>query len=109
MGKLSEGPGNLVRQVEMLKELGAKTNKSLAPEIAGTRVGRTNGPPGMRTLFNFGIVVLGAWLLVGCASSMPVDKRDNFAYLYGKGSAQMPLQARVHHITPSNQSRCTTS
>jgi DNA recombination protein RmuC len=27
MGKLSEGSGNLVRQVEMIKELGAKTNK----------------------------------------------------------------------------------
>lgn len=56
----------------------------------------------MRTLFNFGIVVLGAWLLVGCASSMPVDKRDNFAYLYGKGGAQMPLQARVHHVSPDH-------
>jgi DNA recombination protein RmuC len=31
--KLSEGPGNLVRQVEMLKELGAKTNKSLHPKL----------------------------------------------------------------------------
>lgn len=29
MGKLSEGRGNLVRQVELLKELGAKTNKGL--------------------------------------------------------------------------------
>lgn len=27
MGKLSEGSGNLVRQVELLKQLGAKTNK----------------------------------------------------------------------------------
>jgi len=27
MGKLSEGSGNLVRQVELIKELGAKTNK----------------------------------------------------------------------------------
>lgn len=28
MGKLSEGSGNLVRQVELIKELGAKTNKT---------------------------------------------------------------------------------
>ncbi len=33
MGKLSTGPGNLVRQVEMLKELGAKTAKSLPPKL----------------------------------------------------------------------------
>jgi DNA recombination protein RmuC len=33
VGKLSEGPGNLVRQVEMLKELGAKTNKSLHAKL----------------------------------------------------------------------------
>lgn len=30
---LSEGPGNLVRQVEMLKELGAKTNKTIHPKL----------------------------------------------------------------------------
>lgn len=33
MKKLSTGPGNLVRQTEMLKELGAKTNKSLDPAL----------------------------------------------------------------------------
>lgn len=33
LGKLSEGPGNLVRQVEMLKKLGAKTNKSLHEKL----------------------------------------------------------------------------
>lgn len=33
VGKLSEGPGNLVRQVEMLKDLGAKTNKNLHPKL----------------------------------------------------------------------------
>jgi len=31
MNKLTEGNGNLVRQVEMLKELGAKTNKGIDP------------------------------------------------------------------------------
>jgi DNA recombination protein RmuC len=31
--KLSEGPGNLVRQAEMLKELGAKTNKNIHPKL----------------------------------------------------------------------------
>jgi len=33
LGKLTEGPGNLLRQVEMLKDLGAKTNKSLHPKL----------------------------------------------------------------------------
>ncbi len=33
IGKLTEGPGNLVRQVEMLKELGARTNKNLHPKL----------------------------------------------------------------------------
>lgn len=33
MNKLSEGRGNLVRQVELLKELGAKTNKNLNPGL----------------------------------------------------------------------------
>ena len=33
MGKLSEGPGNLVRQAEMLKELGAKSNKGISPKL----------------------------------------------------------------------------
>lgn len=33
MGKLTEGRGNLVRQVEMLKELGARTNKTINPAL----------------------------------------------------------------------------
>ncbi|MBK7556643.1 MAG: DNA recombination protein RmuC [Flavobacteriales bacterium] len=33
LGKLSEGPGNLVRQVEMIKKLGARSNKSLHPKL----------------------------------------------------------------------------
>lgn len=33
MGKLSDGTGNLVRQVEILKELGAKTNKTIHPKL----------------------------------------------------------------------------
>lgn len=33
VAKLSDGPGNLVRQVEMLKELGAKTNKSIHEKL----------------------------------------------------------------------------
>lgn len=33
VAKLSEGPGNLVRQVEMLKELGARTNKSIHDKL----------------------------------------------------------------------------
>jgi DNA recombination protein RmuC len=33
MGKLSDGPGNLVRQVEMLKQLGARTNKGVNEKL----------------------------------------------------------------------------
>lgn len=33
MGKLSEGSGNLVRQVEMLKELGAKAEKKISQKL----------------------------------------------------------------------------
>jgi DNA recombination protein RmuC len=33
MDKLSNGKGNLVKQVERLKEMGAKTGKSLPPEL----------------------------------------------------------------------------
>jgi DNA recombination protein RmuC len=33
LGKLSSGPGNLVRQVEMLKELGARSSKALPLEL----------------------------------------------------------------------------
>lgn len=33
LGKLSEGPGNLVRQVELLKKLGAKTNKGINEKL----------------------------------------------------------------------------
>lgn len=33
MGRLSEGHGNVIRQVEMLKELGAKSTKSLPAEL----------------------------------------------------------------------------
>ncbi len=33
LGKLSTGSGNLVRQTEMLKALGAKTSKALPPEL----------------------------------------------------------------------------
>jgi DNA recombination protein RmuC len=39
LGKLSEGPGNLVRQVEMLKELGARTNKALHPKLLERSLG----------------------------------------------------------------------
>lgn len=52
----------------------------------------------MRTLKNLLGLCIAAYVLAGCSSSAPLSKRDNFSYLYGKGSAQMPLQARVHHI-----------
>ena len=52
----------------------------------------------MRTLKNLLGLCIAAYVLTGCSSSAPLSKRDNFSYLYGKGSAQMPLHARVHHI-----------
>lgn len=36
MKKLSEGPGNLIRQVEMLKQLGVRTSKSIPRNLLGT-------------------------------------------------------------------------
>jgi DNA recombination protein RmuC len=36
MGRLSEGPGNLVRQTEMLRELGAKASKKLPDEFSNS-------------------------------------------------------------------------
>lgn len=33
LGKLSQGNGNLIRQVEILKDLGARTNKSIHPKL----------------------------------------------------------------------------
>ena len=41
MDKLKDGPGNLVRQTEMLKELGAKTNKGINAALL-TRAGVEN-------------------------------------------------------------------
>jgi DNA recombination protein RmuC len=35
LGKLAEGSGNLLRQAEMVRELGARTNKSLPPALLG--------------------------------------------------------------------------
>ncbi|HQW39974.1 MAG: GWxTD domain-containing protein [Flavobacteriales bacterium] len=51
----------------------------------------------MRTLY---LLVLLALFVAGCGSAVPVNNRDNLAYLYGKGGSQMLLQARVHHISP---------
>lgn len=44
MNKLSKGPGNLVRQTEMLKELGAKTNKSLPDALLKRALDMENDP-----------------------------------------------------------------
>lgn len=45
IGKLSEGPGNLVRQVEILKELGAKTNKTLHAKLLERSMGEVSSTP----------------------------------------------------------------
>ncbi len=39
LGKLSDGPGNLVRQVEMLKQLGARTNKAIHEKLLQRALG----------------------------------------------------------------------
>jgi len=44
-GQLSTGPGNLLRQTEMLRELGARNTKSLAPGLSGELVD-DDAPPG---------------------------------------------------------------
>lgn len=44
LGKLTEGPGNLVRQVEMIKKLGAKTNKALHPKLLERSLEEENSP-----------------------------------------------------------------
>jgi DNA recombination protein RmuC len=43
MKKLSEGPGNLIRQVEMLKELGIRTGKSLPRSLLDQSEGEQPG------------------------------------------------------------------
>lgn len=43
--KLTGGAGNLVRQAEMLKELGAKTDKALAPGLVETSGAEEAAPP----------------------------------------------------------------
>jgi len=43
MGKLTDGPGNLVRQVEMLKKLGAKTNKGINDKLLQRTLGDQQG------------------------------------------------------------------
>jgi DNA recombination protein RmuC len=45
MGRLSEGPGNLLRQTEMLRELGAKASKKLPDEFSGNLTDGTAGKP----------------------------------------------------------------
>lgn len=47
-------------------------------------------------------LLIGLWvaiLLAACGSSAGTTKRDNIAYLYGKGGTGMSLQARVYHPT----------
>lgn len=41
-------------------------------------------------------------LLAGCGSSSPTLRRDNLVNMYGKGSTQLRLEARVHHADASN-------
>ncbi len=45
------------------------------------------------------LVVIGMFTVGGCASTSPSAKRDNFAYIYGKGGNPLQLQARVHNLS----------
>ncbi len=44
-------------------------------------------------------MIVIALLAVGCGSNTASTKRDNIAYLYGKGGGGIRLNARVHHET----------
>jgi len=45
-------------------------------------------------------LLITAMIPMGCGSAAPSLKRDNMVGLYGKGSVQLRLQARVHHTGP---------
>jgi DNA recombination protein RmuC len=45
LGQLARGSGNLLRQAEMLKALGAKTTKSIGMEVDGTEAIPTEEAP----------------------------------------------------------------
>ncbi len=47
-------------------------------------------------------LLLAMALPMGCGSTAPGLKRDNLVGLYGKGSVQLRLQARVHHTGPEH-------
>ncbi|MEO8589023.1 MAG: GWxTD domain-containing protein [Flavobacteriales bacterium] len=57
----------------------------------------------MRTssIVAFALVVMAA-VPMGCGTAAPSLKRDNMVGLYGKGSVQLRLQARVHHTGPEH-------
>ncbi|MCB0764997.1 MAG: GWxTD domain-containing protein [Flavobacteriales bacterium] len=43
------------------------------------------------------LVLLAVLFATGCGSTVSSAKRDNFAYIYGRGPAQLRLNARVYH------------
>jgi GWxTD domain-containing protein len=43
------------------------------------------------------IPYLLALFVMGCATTTPTSRKDNFAYIYGKGGTTLRLQARVHN------------
>jgi len=48
------------------------------------------------------ILFLATLVFAGCGSRATATKRDNFAYIYGKGGSQMRLHARVYHSAPDH-------
>jgi DNA recombination protein RmuC len=42
MGKLSSGPGNVIKQIEMLKDMGAKTTKTIPAALLGNDEGESD-------------------------------------------------------------------
>lgn len=49
-----------------------------------------------------GTLLMAILILVGCGTAAIATKRDNFAYIYGKGGAQMRMSARVYHSAPDH-------
>ena len=41
-------------------------------------------------------------ILLGCATSTPTSRKNNFVSIYGKGGSLLQLQARVHNTAPDH-------
>jgi GWxTD domain-containing protein len=48
------------------------------------------------------LAILLVLLVWGCGSTTSTTRRDNYAYVYGKGGGPLQLQARVHNHSPEH-------